>query len=242
MSRGSQLLVATLVAGMSALAVARADAQVVAGQRDDFEGGTTLGWQVGDPTHPAPPTVIATGGPTGAGDAYLRLTSFGGNGPGSRLSIFNETRWAGNYLAAGITGIEMDLINLGQSDVSLRLLFGAFPDSPGPPTDLAWSANAVLLRAGAGWTHAFFPILPGALIVPFGSYAGALGGADELRLFHNPAPAFAGPENSSPPIAALVGVDNIAAVAVVPEPSAGVLLATGVLGLAAARGRMRRRA
>ncbi|GLC25674.1 PEP-CTERM sorting domain-containing protein [Roseisolibacter agri] len=240
MSRGSQRLFATLVAGMSVLAVARADAQVVANQRDDFEGGTTMGWHVGDPTHPAPPTVIATDGPAGAGDAYLRLTSFGSGGPGSRLSALNTTRWAGNYIAAGVTQIEMDLINLGQNDVSLRLLFGAFPDGQGPPTDLAWSADAFFLRAGAGWVHAVFPILPGAMIVPLGTYAGALGGADELRLFHNPAPVFAGPENSSPPIAAVVGVDNIRAVAVVPEPATVALLATGVLGLAAARRRTRR--
>lgn len=236
MGRGSRWLVASLVAGTSALAGARADAQAVGGQRDDFEGLTTMGWHVGDPAHPAPPTVIATGGPAGADDGYLRLTSIGGDGPGSRLSAINTTRWAGDYPGAGIYGIGMDVRNFGQSDVVLRLLFATFPDAPGPPDNLAWSTAGVLVGANSGWTRIFFPITPGALFVPVGTYAGALSGAEELRIFHNPAPVFMGPPNSSPAIAAVIGIDNVTA-AVVPEPSALALLATGAVGLLAMRRR-----
>ena len=53
---------------------------------DDFEDGTTAGWHVGDPAqHPAPPVNVSTGGPAGAGDAYLQLQALGGSGAGSRL-------------------------------------------------------------------------------------------------------------------------------------------------------------
>lgn len=241
MGRGTRLLVASLVAGTCALAGARADAQVVANQVDDFEGLTTMGWHVGDPTHPAPPLVIATGGPAGADDAYLRLTSLGTGEAGSRLSVLNTTRWAGNYLAAGVTGISMDVRNFGTTDVFLRLLFATFPDAPGPPDNLAWSNAAVLVGANSGWTRIFFPIVQGALFVPVGTYAGALGGTEELRLFHNPAPFFMGPPSSSPAVAALIGIDNVtAAVAVVPEPSTLALLATGAVGLLTLRRRRAR--
>ena len=240
MGRGSRWLVASLVAGTYALVGARADAQVVAGQVDTFEGLGTMGWHVGDPTHPAPPAVVTTGGPTGLGDGFLQLTSIGGDGPGSRLSAINTTRWAGNYLSAGIFGIGMDVRNFGQSDVVLRLLFATFPDAPGPPDNLAWSTSGVLVGANTGWTRVFFPITPGALFVPVGSYAGALSGAEELRIFHNPAPVFMGPPNSSPAIAAVIGIDNVTAV--VPEPSALALLATGAVGLLAMRRRRPRSA
>ena len=40
---------------------------------DDFEDGTTAGWDVGNPNaHPAPPVNVSTGGPTGADDAYFK--------------------------------------------------------------------------------------------------------------------------------------------------------------------------
>jgi hypothetical protein len=34
----------------------------------------------------------------------------------------NATQWAGDYLAAGIDGIAMDLRNLGTTDLTVRLL------------------------------------------------------------------------------------------------------------------------
>ena len=39
----------------------------------------------------------------GDGDGYIETTSSGGDGPGSRLAIFNEgDSWDGDYLAAGV--------------------------------------------------------------------------------------------------------------------------------------------
>ncbi len=125
--------------------------QAVAGQQDTFEDGTSEGWFAGIGlfgTHPAPPTNIATGGPGGAEDNYLLLTALGGMGSGSRFAAMNASQWAGDYLAAGITGIGMSVRNFGATDLFLRLLF----EDPlaGPPTSVAFSRDAIFLPAGNG--------------------------------------------------------------------------------------------
>ena len=82
---------------------------------DDFEDGTTAGWHVGDPAqHPAPPVNVSTGGPAGAGDAYLQLQALGGSGAGSRLSVLNLSQWTGDF--TGVPAIEMDVNNFGPED------------------------------------------------------------------------------------------------------------------------------
>ena len=98
------------------------------GQIDTFQDGTTQGWHVGGgPNLPeAFPPVIPDGGPNGSGDQFLQVESTGGAGPGSRLSVLNTSQWAGNYVAASITAIAMDVRNFGPEDLSLRLLFVGF--------------------------------------------------------------------------------------------------------------------
>ena len=83
---------------------------------DDFEDGTTAGWDVGNPAgHPAPPVNISTGGPAGAGDAYLQLQAFGGGGSGSRLSVLNVSQWTGDFSRRPAIG--MDVNNFGPDEV-----------------------------------------------------------------------------------------------------------------------------
>jgi hypothetical protein len=219
-----------------ALAMAGSLPAVTVGQIDTFEDGTTMGWFVPDPTNPNPPTNIATGGPLGPDDNYLRLRATGGGGPGSRLAALNEGQWAGNYLAAGITMIAMDVNNFGPAELHLRLLFEDF-EGAGPPVNLALSAQAIVIPAGSGWMRIYFPISPADLVVEtFGTAAGALADTDTLRIFHNPAPTFPGPGVGIPTVNATLGVDNITAL---PEPRTISLLAGGiVLGLLA---RFRRR-
>jgi hypothetical protein len=185
---------------------------------DDFEDGSTMGWFVGDPTHPFPPVNIATGGPDGMDDAYLRLTATGQPGPGSRLAVLSGPQWAGNYTAEKITHLRMDVNNFGPSDLNLRLLFEDF-GGLGPPLNLALSAEAVLVPAGSGWQTVSFAITSDSLIPGiFGSVNGALMNADTVRIFHNPVAEFGGPNIGPPMVNVQLGLDNISTFSAIPEP------------------------
>jgi hypothetical protein len=179
---------------------------------------------------------VSTGGPAGAGDAFLQLTSIGGGGPGSRLSVLNDDQWAGNYLATGVYSISMDVNNLGPDELSLRLLFEAFPDGEVVPSDVALTANTVVVAAGSGWRRISFEVNPWNLVsAGLGTPVGALSAVDVVRIFHNPAPTFPGPGMGIPAVTATLGVDNV--VAMVPEPRTVTLVLMGGLLVIAARRR-----
>ena len=132
-------------------------------------------------------------------------------------------QWAGDYTAAGITTIRMDVNNLGSTDLNLRLLFGAVGGG-GATTDLALTSSAILVEGGSGWQTISFGVEASDLVSGgLGTIADALAGAAFLRIFDNAAPAFPGPE-----VVANLGVDNISAV---PVPPAIVYLASGIVGL-----------
>lgn len=211
------------------------------GQIDTFEDGTTQGWTVnllGLDSNPAPP-VNALGGPAGATDNYLRLTSLGGSGAGSRLSVLNGSQWTGNYIAAGIGFISMDLINLGQTDLAIRLAF----EDPlgGPPTNIDFSRNAFLLPTGTGWTNATFAIGLSDLQAALGNIGSALSNTTTLRLYHSDAANVPNPSLPIPAISAQLGIDNIEALSSpssrVPESGSTVALLLPLLVTAVLMGR-----
>ncbi len=180
-------------------AAARPASAVVAGQIDTFTSGTTEGWNSGAGPNPVPPTVVLSGGPSGAGDAYLLVRGLGGVGAGSKLTAINTLQWTGNYTAAGIVGLRMDLMNAGAKDLVVRVMVST-------PTNEAISAATVVV-AGGGWIPAFVSLAPGDLTPVFGTASGALAGATELRIMHDTNPTF-------PPdaMAGALGVDNIEAI------------------------------
>jgi hypothetical protein len=209
---------------------------------DTFEDGSVQGWVVnlvGMGSHPAPPENIADGGPLGAGDNYLQLTAIGGNASGSRLSVINASQWAGDYIDEGVTAITMSAINLGETDLYLRL---AFEDPiPGPPSNIAYSSDPVFLAAGSGWTNLIFPVGPAFLTAGIGDILTALQNTTVIRLYHSETGNFPNPIFPIEAISAQLGVDNIAAVTAIPEPATLSLFAAGMAALAAGRRRRNRR-
>jgi hypothetical protein len=72
------LVLCAITAGV---ALASAASAAVVGQVDTFQSGTTENWVAGggpvNQLPPVPPQVVLSGGPGGAGDAFLLLTSSG---------------------------------------------------------------------------------------------------------------------------------------------------------------------
>ena len=198
------------------------------------------GWFFGGGPAGIPPTLypIQLGGPSGPADPFLFVTSNGGGGPRSRLSAINTTELAGNYTAAGVSTISMDLRNFGTTDLSLRLLLLDFDEITGVPINGAVTSAAVFLPNSSGWQPGAFDVTAVGLTLVFGGSAAALlADVDELRIFHNPAPDF--PLTGIPPISAALGVDNIntGAAPTAPEPGVVTLLFGGLAALMARRRR-----
>jgi hypothetical protein len=206
-------------------AVAPARAVIVLGQIDDFEIGTTLNWEEGSPS-PNPPTNVPTGGPAGMDDNYLQNVSSGGGGPGSRMVMFNQDQWAGDYAAAGVDLIAVHAANFGSVELLLRVTI--FSGNSG-----TWfsSTTPFTLPADGIWRSLSFPLTDLALTQGGGSESLGLVLANvrELRILSSDAPDSLGAS-----LAGTLGIDNIAAV---PEPSTLLTLAVGAVLLALARRR-----
>ena len=207
------------------LGIATANAQPLSpGQTDTFAGPSLDNWFAGGITGnvpPTPPQVVSTGGPGGAGDAYMLITAQGGAGAGSRLVAMNGAQWAGNYLSLGIPAISMDLKNFGDTDLTIRLLF---EDPLGaPPVDEAVTTAGVFLAAGSGWTHATFNVSPASFTALSGNVATLLSQTTFIRIIDAPTPT------EAIALVGRLGVDNVTAV---PEPETYALMLGGLALLA----------
>lgn len=214
------------------------------GQVDTFQGATTEGWTVnllGMGAHPAPPITVPDG-PAGGDDRSLLVRAIGGAGPGSHLSTVNFMgQWAGDYLTEGIGAISMDVRNLSAVDLYLRLMFE--DPTVGPPENIAFSADPILLPAGAGWLSIVFPIGVSDLQAGLGDVTAALTNTTALRLYHSFADNFPNPVVPIEPVAAELSVDNIralAAGAAVPAAHSTLAALGGALAMLAALHRRRR--
>ncbi len=203
-----------LLALMICFVPARASQAVTVGQIDDFQDGTLENWANGG--QGAPPLMnIPTGGPGGAGDRYLQITSVGGGGPGNRLTAFNRDQWLGDYITAGVNGIDMDLLNTGDVTLSIRIAFKQDTSGSAP----GYLSQAFLLPPDSAWHHTLFSITPGTMI-PIGSpepFNTFFTNPAELRIINE----VGATDLNGDPIAAQLGTDNIRAV---PEPATWILL------------------
>jgi hypothetical protein len=201
------------MAGFSALP---ANASVVLGQIDDFQDGTVMNWSGG-----ASPTNITTGGPSGAGDKYLQITSTGGFGPGGKLATYCDVQWSGDFTSAGVTSIDADVRNFGSTgNVQLRvLLFGSGGNFTSTVTTSV--ANDGL------WHHITMGITAANLTAVDGANPldVSLTLADVTRFMIRHQTGAPGGQGDGTPFAGKLGLDNIMAV---PEPASLTLLALGV--------------
>lgn len=210
------------VAALASLGLALPAHAVSVGMADTFESGSNGGWSMGAASL-NPPVVVGTGGPTGAGDGYLSLTSIGGAFANSRMTVIAGPQWAGDYTDSGIEGITMQVRNSGSTDLDLRLRLA------GPASIFALSTTAVHVPAGSGWVSISFPLAPTDLT---GQAVATLADVQQLRLFHGSTATFPGER-----IVASLGVDNITAV---PEPAAAWLWLAGLAAVGARRVASRR--
>jgi hypothetical protein len=210
---------------------------VSVGQVDTFEDGTLQGWSQGLSASTADHMRnVSSGGPAGLNDNYLEVTSdstlpFSGN----RLTFFNREQWTGDYTAAGITAIAMDVRNFCPCDpLNLRLGVNASViDSTGTSfLGGTFVTSAITLDSSSGWTRVVFSLRPEDLIAvdpARGNYVMGndvqitLANVNELRLLNS-----ADPDWNGLPITSRLGVDNIH---VVPLPPALVMFASGLVVL-----------
>ncbi|WP_299224492.1 T9SS type A sorting domain-containing protein [uncultured Psychroserpens sp.] len=160
-------------------------AQVVADQVDDFEGGSTVGWAVGNAAS-NPPTNIVDGGPDGAGDNYMSYTTTGsGGGPGSKMVIYSRNvQWSGNYTAQGIVAITFD-VKAETADLTLR--FGLSDETTNVGGTQIVTTNPVVVTAGSGWQSVTIPISPSDFTNLGGANTieGVLASVAETRIISN---------------------------------------------------------
>ena len=205
-----------------------ANAQITLNQIDTFGSGTTANWTQGGT---GSGVVVVLGGPAGAADQYLQITSIGGGGATSRLVTFNRTQWIGNYTTAGVTAISVDL-RAPVTNNQARPIRLTFRDGA---TSTGYSSDAFSLPNDGLWHHTLFP-LTAANFTAVGSptaFDTFLTTTTELRILSAASPSLLGDS-----IVAVVGVDNIqAGVAPVPEPT---LVLAAVVPLLVASLRIRR--
>ena len=211
MKRARILLVAMFFGVFAFAGSAKA---IVVGQIDNFEDGTTQNWANGGAPGAPPVVNVDTGGPAGVDDNFMQISA-DGEGAGQFLTVFNRAQWLGNYIALGVTAIEIDLQNFSKVDLNIRLGFKESTD----PGASGYLSAAFSLPAGSGWQHAIFFINPGSMIAvgspaDFNTFFADNFG--EMRIINE-----AGTSNLNGDIVtAEMGIDNIHAV---PEPSAVLL-------------------
>ena len=171
------------------------------GQVDDFENGTTQGWEKGV-TSTSPPSNINSGGPSGMNDNFLRTESFGGVGADSRQVIFNRAQWVGSYSEAGVVTIRLDVRNSGSTMLNVRIAL---------KSGTTWfsASSPAQVAPGSGWQTAEFGLNDSGMTRVQGTMTleSALANVTEMRILSSVNPNFRGDT-----MASTMDLDNIEAV------------------------------
>jgi hypothetical protein len=166
-------------------------AQITVGQVDDFQDGTTQSW-LGALTE-----AIANAGPNGAGDTALRASATGAPfGPFGKLIVYNDTDpWMGNWTAAGVAQISLDVRNPNPFPLIMRLAI-AGPDGflAGGAGDVH-STDGIEVAADNAWHSITFDVLADGftpLTTEYPLVPLALGDVTHFRVLHHAELSFIG--------------------------------------------------
>jgi hypothetical protein len=210
-----------------ALSVAGSAEAISLGMVDDFQSGTTAGWGGGAPTANVP-----NAGPAGTGDNAMSVSAASG-----RVAIVNSAQWTGDYSAAGVTKILLDVRHQNAFDLELRIGMAKGVVGAGGAGDTYVSTVAVPVPNDGLWHRVALGLSPADFIPhtannnPSPDAAAALANVSHFRILHNPAANFLGANGP-----ATFFLDNIRTI---PEPT-GIAMAASALGALSLSRRVRR--
>ena len=175
-------------------------AQPEIGLINDFEDNSRSGWSKGNSINN--PEIIASGGPSGEDDGFLRLES-DGSGSGGKWLIYNtSSAWTGNWSDAGIEFIQMDVRNNSNTEVTMRLALGT---SNRQMNNGGIFSSGVSVPANSDWMTIEIPVGSGEFIG--GNALNTLSNVGVIRILHNNNPSWRGAA-----IVASIDLDNITTV------------------------------
>jgi hypothetical protein len=191
---------------------------ITLGHIDDFNDGTKQGWGVGSPgDFPVNEPNI---GQNGAGDHALWMANSGAGGTVPNLLVFNtSSNWTGNWTAAGVSRIEMDVKDPGANSFTLAIRLGIVGPDGGPFAGGGgdtYVTQAMEVPKDGQWHRLTFDVSPSS----FASIGGtdiddALAGVRHFRILHNPLQSFSG---ASPAGGGEFYLDNIHALSSIDPP------------------------
>ena len=171
--------------------------------------------------------LIATGGPGGVNDSYIRITASGGGQGGALAMNTFSSSWTGNYQSAGVTSLAVDLLSPSANTTTpLQIRPVLFGQAGGRFTSIV----PFLLPNDGAWHHAVFPIGSTDLnnVGSAGdSYAAMISNSLELMFRY----AVTSTQSGGTGVIGTLGLDNITAVGTVPEPTGLLLIPLGVAAL-----------
>ena len=214
------------------IASSSANAQITLGQVDDFTAVSDAGWSEGgaSPNPPAHDSGLGLDGIAG----HLSNTSDGA-GAGGRWLMFNtDARWTGDYISAGVDQLLIDFDNRSGNGTAanFRVAFNG---------DGGWFiSDDFIVADGAGWQQTSFDLNAlNHLAGGTGVLADTLSTVNRFEILSSVSdtPGIGGSNVQGDNLVADFRVDNISAVAAVPEPGSLALMLCGLTGLALRRRR-----
>jgi hypothetical protein len=164
---------------------------IAVGHVDDFQDGTTQSW-LGANVEP-----VADAGPNGAGDTALRASATGvPNGFNGKLIVYNEgDPWTGNWTAAGVVQISLDVRNPNTVPLFMRLAIAGPDRFFGGGSGDVHSTDGIEVAADNAWHSITFDVEADdfmALTTEYPNVALALGDVTHFRVLHHPEHSFIG--------------------------------------------------